>query len=281
MLEGHYSGAALGLHYWPWESRRAWGEVRRQFGVLEVLACDPRVRLARYARDFEAAAQEGQLALCAGLEGAHLLGGDLGHLDEAEARGALYMTLAHFSKNSAVTPSLGRGRDEESGLTAWGRALIKRLNEKKILVDVAHVNGRGVLEACDLSEAPILATHSCVRSLYDTPRGLTDEGIRAIAQSGGVIGVIFAPIFLAGRLRASLDRIVDHLFYIADLVGWEHTALGSDLDGWIPSIPHEMRDCRDLYKVVLRLFERGADAQAIRGMLGENILRVIRQARGA
>jgi len=279
MLEASYTCAALGLHYWPWESARAWREIRRQFEVMESLLSS-RVRLARCAEDIERAHQEGGLAVCAGIEGAHVLDGSLSALEEALERGCLYLTLTHFSKNAAATPGLGRGRDQRSGLTGFGRALVRRLNELGILVDVAHVNGPGVLEACEVSAAPVLATHTCVRALFDTPRGLNDDAIRSVAQTGGVMGVIFAPYFLSGRLWASVDILIDHIFYIAEVAGWEHVALGTDLDGWIATIPYEMRDCRDLVVLVERMLARGADELSIRGMLGENVLRVLRSVRG-
>ncbi len=279
MLEASYTCAALGVHYWPWQSPRAWREVQRQLAVMESLLSSPLVSLARRAVDIERAHQEGRLAVCAGIEGAHVLNGSLAVLDEAVERGCLYLTLTHFSKNAAATPGLGRGRDQSSGLTDFGRALVRRLNALGILVDVAHVNGPGVLEACEVSDSPVLATHTCARGLFDTPRGLRDEEIRSIAQTGGVMGVIFAPYFLSGRLWASVDILIDHLFYLADLVGWEHVALGTDFDGWIATIPHEMRDCRDLVILVERMLARGADATSIRGMLGENVLRVLRRVR--
>ncbi len=279
MLDAAYTCAALGLHYWPWESARGWREIQRQLAEMEWLLSS-QVCLARCAGDIERAHHEGRLAICAGIEGAHVLNGSLSVLEEAAEKGCLYLTLTHFSKNSAATPGLGRGRDQRSGLTEFGRALVRRLNALGILVDVAHVNGPGVLEACEVSDAPVLATHTCVRALFDTPRGLHDDAIRSIAQTGGVMGVIFAPYFLSGRLWASVDVLIDHIFYIAELVGWEHVALGTDFDGWIASIPHEMRDCRDLVVLVERMLARGADVGSIRGMLGENVLRVLRQVRG-
>lgn len=279
MLEASYTCAALGLHYWPWESVRGWREIQRQFAVVESLLSSG-VCLARCVEDIERAHREGGLAICAGIEGAHVLNGSLSVLEEAAERGCLYLTLAHFSKNAAATPGMGRGQDQRSGLTEFGRALVRRLNALGILVDVAHVNGPGVLEACEVSNAPVLATHTCVRALFDTPRGLNDDAIRSIAQTGGVMGVIFAPYFLSGRLWASVDILIDHIFYIAELVGWEHVALGTDFDGWIASIPHEMRDCRDLVVLVERMLARGADVGSIRGMLGENVMRVLRQVRG-
>jgi membrane dipeptidase len=278
MLEGGYSLAILGLHYWPWQSRRAWPEIRRQLDIMEqVCRVDPRVLLAKTASDIEQAKRCGKLALMAGIEGAHVLNGSLQPLDEAKERGCIYLTLAHFSQNSAATPGLGRKRNAHGGLTTFGHALVKRLNDLNMLVDVAHLNPACVLDACAISNHPVIASHSCAAGIYPTARALTDEGIRAIAATGGVIGIIFAPIFLRGKLRASSDAIVEHACYIADLVGPEYVALGSDFDGWIPSIPNDIRDCRDLPYLAQKLLAAGFSHPEVRSILGENFLRIIRQ----
>ena len=282
MLEGGYTAAAMGLHYWPFESKRGWRAVRKQLAYLErVVETDERVLLARTAADIERAHAEGKLALMAGLEGAHMLGGALAHLDEAAQRGALYMTLAHFSRNAACTPGMGRKSNQRDGLTDWGRELIARLETLKIVVDVAHVNRPGVLEACAAAKAPVLATHTCAVGLHDNDRGLTDEGLAAVAGTGGAIGIIFGPNFLRGKLNAPLEAVADHVMYVAERVGAEHLALGTDFDGWLPTIPNDIRDCRDLPLLTQLLLDRGLSEDDVAGMLGRNVLRVIREVRGA
>jgi membrane dipeptidase len=282
MLEGGYTFAALGIHYWPWESKRGWKEVRKQLAYLEkVTARDERVVLARTAADVEAAHADGKLALAPGLEGSHLINGDLEHLDEAAERGVVYLTLAHFSKNQVATPGMGRGKNQADGLTELGREVVARLNELKLVVDVAHVNWPGAIEACEVSTQPVVATHTCAVGLQMNNRGVTDDAIRAIAETGGVMGIIFCPSFLRGKLNASLDAVVDHTFYIADLVGPEHLAVGSDFDGWIPTIPNDIRDCRDLALLTQKLLDRGMSKDEVAGLLGLNFLRVFRTIRGA
>jgi membrane dipeptidase len=282
MLEGGYTAAAMGIHYWPFEWKRGWRAVGKQLAYLErVVATDERVLLARTAADIERAHAEGKLALMAGLEGAHLLGGDLAHLDEAAARGALYLTVAHFSRNRACTPGMGRKSNQRDGLTDWGRELVARLEELALVVDVAHVNRPGVLDLCAVAKNPVFATHTCAVGLHENDRGLTDEGLAAVAETGGVIGIIFGPNFLRGTLNAPLDAVADHVAYVAEKVGGEHLALGTDFDGWLPAIPNDIRDCRDLPLLTQRLLDRGLSRETVAGMLGQNTLRVIRQVRGA
>jgi membrane dipeptidase len=282
MLEGGYTAAVLGIHYWPFEWKRAWRAIGKQLAYLErVVAQDDRVLLARTAADLERAHAEGKLALMAGLEGAHMLGRDLDHLDEAAARGALYLTLAHFSRNAACTPGMGRRSNQRDGLTNWGRELIARLEELKLVVDVAHVNRPGVLEACAAAKAPVFATHTCAVGLRDNDRGLTDEGIAAVAATCGAIGILFGPNFLRGTLNAPLDAVADHVVYVLERAGAEHLALGTDFDGWLPAIPNDLRDCRDLPLLTQLLLDRGLSRDDVAGLLGRNVLRVIRQVRGA
>ena len=138
-----------------------------------------------------------------------------------------------------------------------------------------------MLEACEVSTAPVIASHSFATALNEHGRGLTDAGLEAVASTGGVVGVIFSPEFLAGKLNASLDAVVDHVLYIADRIGPEHIAIGTDFDGWIPTIPNDIRDCRDLPLLTQRLLDRGLSKPHLSLVLGANILRVLREVRGA
>ena len=281
MLEGGYRAAILGLHYWPWESPKGWAEASKQLSILEKkVEEDPRITLAKTPADLEKAHREGKIALLTGIEGAHILNGSLTPLDEAGERGCVYLTLAHFSKNSAATPGLGRGKNQTDGLTEWGKNLVRKLNQLKMFVDVAHVNNLGVLDACSVSSQPVIASHSCAQGVHPSPRGLTDDGIKAIAETGGVIGLIFAPQFIRGKLLTATDTLIEHAKYIADLVGPQHLAIGTDFDGWIFTIPSDLRDCRDLPLFTQKLLDAGFSKEETAGILGKNFSRVFRQLRG-
>ena len=178
-----------------------------------------------------------------------MLNGDIERVRTLAERRVAYLTLTHFSKNAAATPSMGRGANEVDGLSGFGRELIAALDEAHIPVNLAHVNTPGVLEACAVASRAVLCTHTGVKGVHDHARNITDEEIDAIAETDGVIGVMFAPVFLAGKLRADTGCVVDHIEYIIDRVGMRHVALGSDYDGWLPTIPSDHRDCRDIVKV--------------------------------
>lgn len=275
MRDAAYGGACLGVHYFPTESERGWRAALRQIDEIHRLSSLPGVRLARESEDWDAGRKAGELVLAPGVEGAHILNRKIERLDELAARSVAYLTLTHFSHNAAATPSMGRGANESEGLSHFGRELVTRCNELGIAVDVAHVNMPGVLDACDASRAPVLCTHTGTKGVHDSPRNLSDEAIDAIARTGGAIGVIHGPIFLAGRLCASTEIVADHIDYIVQRVGIDHVAVGTDYDGWLTTIPNDQRDCRDLVRLTAILLERGYTEAMIQRMYRENTLRVM------
>lgn len=282
MVEASYAGACLGIHYFPWESERGWREMNRQIDYLdEVVAADPLVFRVRKPTDWRRAEKAGRLALAPGVEGAHMLAGDIERVGALAARDVAYLTLTHFSKNSAATPSMGRGANEVDGLTGFGRELISALDEHGVLVDLAHVNTPGVLEACAVASRPVMCTHTGVKGVHEHARNITDEEIDAIAETGGVIGVMFAPVFLAGNLRADTHCVVDHLEYLIDRVGVRHVAIGSDYDGWLPTIPSDHRDCRDMHRVSDELLRRGHKKEDVARIMAGNALEVLCAERDA
>lgn len=276
MREAAYGAACLGIHYWPWESRGATREMLRQIDVLDRLCAQDPLTLRVYTPEAWTSPQAaGRLALAPGVEGAHMLGGELDQVRTLAERGAAYLTLCHFTVNSAATPSMGRGHNERDGLTSWGRQLVRSLNQWGIAVDLAHVNTPGVLDACAVAQAPLFCTHTGVKGVHDHARNISDAEIDAIAQTGGAIGVMFAPGFLTGRLFADSRAAADHLDYIVQRVGIEHVAIGSDYDGWLPTILSDHRDCRDIVRLTAVLLERGYTRDDLLKLLKHNATRVL------
>ncbi len=168
------------------------------------------------------------------------------------------------------------GEPSEPGLSEFGREFVKKSNDLGIVVDVSHLHKNSFYDVLDTSNKPVIASHSSVRSLVDHTRNLTDEQIQALAEQGGVICIAFVPQFIAENPdAASVGKIVDHVDHVVDLVGVEHVGLGSDFDGarMPPDVPHAGE-----YKAVTKeLLQRGYDEQEIKKILGENILRVLRE----
>lgn len=278
MQEGGLGGAFFGLHAWPFTGERAWREVVRQIEVFHhYCAMDSRLRYGGTADDFERGHAEGVLVGCLGVEGAHCIHGRLERIEELYEAGVRYLTLAHFSRNEAATPAMGWGRNERDGLTGFGRELVAEMDRVGMIIDCAHLNEPCRLEAARLSRRPVWVTHTGVKGVYDHARNISDESIRAVAETGGLIGVIFAPIFLGGGLLGDLSDVVRHIRHIGALVGLEHVAVGTDLDGFIPTLPREIDDMSKLPAFTAALLEAGFSDDEVRGILGDNVLRFLRR----
>lgn len=275
MREASYKGACLGIHYWPFEREGGWREANKQLDVVDLLtgADNDVVRIGRDLQWSQVADHNG-IALTAGVEGAHMLNGKIERIEQLAKRHVSYLTLTHFSRNMAATPSMGRGVDDSQGLTNFGVELVAACEENNIAIDVAHVNTRGVLDTCEVARRPVFCTHTGVCGVHEHARNITDEEIDAIAETGGIIGVIFGPVFLAGSLRANSDIVLDHIEYIVDRVGVDHVAIGTDFDGWLPSIPNDMRDCRDLSILPAKFLDRGFTPEQIASIGWKNAVRV-------
>ena len=146
-----------------------------------------------------------------------------------------------------------------------------------IMIDLSHLNEKGFWDVAQLSEKPLVATHSNAHVLAATPRNLTDKQLDAVKESDGIVGINFHIGFLRedGRsdLETSLTEIVRHAAYIADRIGIEHVALGSDFDG--ATMPHDLKDAAGLPKLMKALKDHGFDKKALKKIANENWLRVL------
>lgn len=243
------------------------------FAVLSDLP----VKLARSVDDFG----EGEIAAVAHLEGAEPIAPDLSNLEEWHARGLRSIGLVWSRANAfaqGVPFRFPAGPDTGPGLTDAGRALVRACNELGILVDLSHLNERGFWDVAELSDAPLVATHSNAHALCASTRNLTDRQLDAIRDSGGVVGVNFAVSFLRedGLLRpdeTSIDEIVRHVDYLAERMGVDHVAFGSDFDGAL--VPEELGGIAGLPKLVDALRASGFDDEGVAKVTHRNWLRVL------
>ncbi len=296
LRRGGYGLVALGLHYWPRQTERGYAEVHRQLDVFAQLVREGALVLASRPEDVRRAAADRKLAAFCGLEGAHGLGAGgpdnearrLARVAELYQRGVRYITLAHFSRNDAAAHCFGPGSvgpdDNDPGLSSFGRRLVDEMNRVGMIVDVAHVSPRGVLDVCEVSAQPVIATHTGLAGVDPERmdkarrRNISNEALVAIAKTGGVVGIIFAPQFLSGDADG-LAAVVRHLRHgvkvleRAALDPAAHLAIGSDFDGWIATIPDELRDAADAPLLTRALLEAGFDERLIRGIWGDAFLR--------
>ncbi len=221
------------------------------------------------ARIRQAKAEGAVVALC-GLEGAHALEGRLESLDVLARRGLRLLGLAHFTANEACRPAFGLGGDQEAGLTAFGRQLVERANELGVIVDLAHVGRRAFLEAASLSTAPVVVSHTGLAGLRPLWRNITDEQVRAVADTGGCVGIIYARQFLGGR---HLDAVVRHIRHCWQVGGEDCPALGSDFDGLILPV-RGLEDVAQLPRLTEALLRSGIPERVVLKILGANAMRV-------
>jgi membrane dipeptidase len=231
-----------------------------------------RLRKVRSAEDVERVQREGATGALLGIEGAHALEGDLDRVDYFARRGVRYLGLLHFSANEAGFPAYGAGRRDGDGLTSWGAELIRRCEAASVIVDLAHINRRGFLDACAMAKRPPIVSHTGVTRAHQHWRNIDDEQIRAVAAHGGVVGIIFCPRFLGGD---SLDDVVRHLRHVIDVGGEDTPALGSDWDGMIVPTP-DLRDAAHLPLLTDALLRADFSEEAIAKVLRKNALRVLR-----
>lgn len=233
-----------------------------------------RLRLVLEADQLRDAERDGARAALLGIEGAHALEGDVDRVAEFARRGVRYLGLLHFSSNELGAPAYGRGADPDQGLTRFGREVVAACEAAGVLVDLAHINRRGFLEAAAMARVPPIVSHTGVLGAFEHWRNIDDSQLRAVADKGGCVGVIFCPRFLGGD---DIAAVVKHLRHIVDTVGEEHTALGSDWDGMI--VPTRgLADPTGLPHLVDALLADGFSPLAVRRLLRDNVLRVLRDA---
>ena len=279
MMEADYGGACMGVHYWPVESERAWREANKQMDALDrVTREDPRVWRVHEPADWDRARDAGKLALALGVEGAHMLAGRVERVARLAERGVAYLTLAHFGKNAAATPSMGRGANERGRLTDFGRDLVHACHRAGVVVDIAHLNTPCAEDVCAAARAPIFCTHTGLKGVCDVARNISDDVLAGVARLNGAVGIIVGPVFLKGSFTADTEAFVDHVDYVVARVGPEHVCFGSDYDGWLPTILSDHRDVRDTLRITDALLRRGYAEEAILGFWRGNAMRVFREA---
>jgi len=288
MRKGGYTFGSFSIHHWPVQREGGWQATQRQLSYFQhLVASEDTLLPAHCPEDVRDAHAQNKMAAFAGIEGVHCLGKGgkrteqqrLERLQTVRDRfGVRYITLTHFSKNDVATPCMGIGSNEVDGLGPFGEAFIERMNELGLIVDLAHVNNRGVLDACKVSRKPVIVSHTGAKGVNRHARNVSDEAMRAVAATRGLMGIIFTPTFLSSaEENPSSQIILQHIDYAVKMVGEEHVALGSDFDGWIPTLPEDMQDATDLPLLTHGMLKMGYSPDRIKKILGENFLRVWRE----
>ncbi len=249
--------------------------------------------LVRTVADIEAAKAAGKLAVGLNFQGTNPFQGNLDMVEIYYDLGVRHALMAYNQKNL-----VGDGCHErtDEGLSRFGLALVAEMNRVGMLVDCTHSGFRTTMDAMEASSAPCIFSHSLARALNDHERNINDEQIRALGRTKGVIGVNGIGFFMSADLQATTETICRHIDHIAELIGPEHVALGLDFvyfddlmmqvyrankdtmfpNGYPPP-PWQYWPPERIVELVDALLRHGYTEQNVRGILGENFLRVARQ----
>jgi membrane dipeptidase len=168
-------------------------------------------------------------------------------------------------------------RKNAGGLTPFGEEVLKTSNELGIITDLAHINDKAFYEVLERSSRPCIVSHTAVFSLCHHWRCLTDDQIKALASAGGAMGIAFAPAFIdPDPKRATIDRLVEHICYVGDLVGIDYVGIGSDFDGLGDTTP-VVPEVSQLVRLTRSMLARGLSEAEIQKVWGGNFLRLLRE----
>jgi membrane dipeptidase len=272
--------------------------------------------LALTAQDVMRIFHEGRIASILGMEGGHAIENSLGALRTFFDLGVRYMTLTHNRNldwaDAASDPPL------HGGLSPFGEEVIREMNRLGMLVDLSHVSDGTMSHVLDVTEAPVIFSHSSVRALTDHVRNVPDSILDRMPANGGVVMITFVPAFVSEEVRlhgvarnaraaelralhggdgatvareleewdagnpeprATLAQVADHVDYVRDRIGVAYVGIGADYDG-ITSVPVGLEDVSTYPALLAELSRRGWSEGELRMLAGENILRVMREAEG-
>lgn len=219
--------------------------------------------------------QQSKIAAMIGVEGGHSIENSLEKLENLYLNGMRYMTITwNNSLDWAISHSDPNSLTQ--GLSEFGRSVIRKMDSLGIVIDVSHVGIKTVQDILEITENPIIATHSGARAITNNSRNLYDWQIQDIANSGGVIGIVFYPNFLTGTNSATINNVIQHIDHIVNLVGIDYVAIGSDFDG-IGRTPVGLENVSKFPNLTLALLEHGYSINDVKKILGENAKRVFEQ----
>ena len=233
--------------------------------------------IARTTHDIYKLKSEGEKAFLIGIENGYALGKDINLIEEYFKKGVTYITLCHSINNDICDSSSDKSGPKWNGLSPFGKKVIAEMNRLGILIDLSHASDATFWDVMNLSEVPVFASHSSSRAIYNCDRNLSDEQLRAIAETGGVAQACLVDEFLTSNPKSSnIEDFMNHLCHMIDVAGIDHVGIGSDFDGGAG-----VKGCNgdnDLIQITMRLIERGFSDEDIAKIWGGNFLRVLSNA---
>ena len=275
-----------------------------------------RLALALTANDIERNFKRGRVASLLGMEGGHAIENSLGALRSYYDLGARYMTLTHNVTLDWADAALDSVRN--NGLSEFGREVVREMNRLGMLVDLSHVSPASMSDALDVTEAPVIFSHSSARALTEHGRNVPDSILKRLPKNGGLVMVTFVPAFVSpevaaweaqaqeqstaikqavsdtaeqtrrfeewkathARPSATLKQVADHIEHVRKMAGPNHVGIGSDFDG-IDTTPEGLEDVSKFPELFAELVRRGWTDSDLKKLAGQNLLRALRGAEGA
>ena len=273
-----------------------------------------RLMWALTAHDLRRAQKEGKIGSVLGLEGGHAIENSLGTLRAYYDLGARYMTLTHNVTTAWADAALDSAK--HGGLTEFGKEVVREMNRMGMLVDLSHVSPGTMSDALDVTEAPVIFSHSAARAVVDHRRNVPDSILRRIPTNGGIVMIPFVTSFVSPEVaaydseeqlhiadlkkslgtdtaaigetirswraahpppRATLSQVADQIEYVRRIVGPDHVGIGGDFDG-ITELVVGLEDVSKYPALFAELAHRGWSDDDLRKLAGENILRVLERA---
>ena len=231
------------------------------------------VDIAYTPADIARLKRAGKKAIMLGIENGYAIGKDISQLEHFAKRGIVYMTLCHNGDNDICDSA--RGNAEHGGLSQFGEKVVQEMNRLGIMVDMSHAAESSFYDALEVSQKPIVCSHSSARALCNHPRNLTDEQMKALAQKGGVAQVTMYNGFLRTDGQATILDAVEHLNHMVNIMGIEHVGIGTDFDGdgGVPG----MANASEIINFTRRLLRERYSEEQIQMIWGGNFLRVMEQ----
>jgi membrane dipeptidase len=270
---------------------------------------------ATTADEVESAFAAGRIASLIGLEGGSMIASSMAVLRQFYALGVRYMTLTHWKTTRWADAATDE--PQHDGLTPFGLEVVREMNRLGMLVDLSHVSPGTMRAALDVTEAPVIFSHSGARAVTDHPRNVPDEILRDVPANGGVVMAVFLSGFISNEVnehmapfqaiedayvaehpdapdvevravrrewladhpapRTTIQQVADHIDHLRDVAGIDHVGIGSDFDGG-ELLPDGLDDVAGFPRLIGELLRRGYSDDDVRAVAGRNVLRVMRGA---
>jgi membrane dipeptidase len=274
-------------------------------------------QMALNSADVETAIKRGRIASLIGMEGGHSIGSSLAILREMHRAGARYMTITHFLTTDWADSATDASKHD--GLAPFGVEVVKEMNRLGMIADISHVSEATMNDVLDVTNAPVLFTHSNARALLDHPRNVPDSVLKRLPANGGVVMVTFVPVYLsndvleweqdkageAARIKsafignpdgekaaiaawvaanpspkATIAQVADHIDHIRKVAGIDHIGIGGDFGG-VDTLPEGLENVSKYPALFAELVRRGYTEAELAKIAQGNVLRVMRAVEAA